>query len=234
MGIVRSMVVSLMNKRGNDMLVKIRLTGEWAVRVGAKNQRTFRFKPGVNLLVGPNGSGKSTVIAAIMKHVSEFEREREEAEKEVPMVTSSQISIAKLDFEKDNPRTKSYFVEGLVGFQVGSMYRSHGETNREIVDSFDDNAMQGRLMLLDEPDQALDLDGVALLLRKLELCPAAQMIVSVHHPSLVLSGFNIVELEEGYCSRVYTAMSKVVHGSWRGKKVEEKVEDKVEQVCLDL
>ena len=86
MGIVRSMVVPLMNKSGNDMLVKIRLTGEWAARVGAKNQRTFRFKPGVNLLVGPNGSGKSTVITAIMKHVSKFEREREEAEKEVPMV----------------------------------------------------------------------------------------------------------------------------------------------------
>lgn len=198
------------------MLVRIRLTKKWAERVGAKRQRTFDFKPGVNLLVGPNGSGKSTVIEAIMAHTSKSERDRKKAQKEVPMETNAQIGVAKFDFEKDNPRTMSYF-GSAIAFQVGSKWKSHGEVNRALIGGFDDGSLEDKLVILDEPDQALDFDGAALLLEKLKASQSPQMIVSVHHPLLVLSDLHAIELEEGYRERVREAMKGLIHEPEQGR-----------------
>jgi predicted ATPase len=192
------------------MIINIRMTGKWAKRVGAKTQRTFEFKPGVNLLVGPNGSGKSSIIAAIKAHVSIRDRKNKLAEK-APIETSAPIKILMMDFEKDNPRTKSYLMGGgTTGFQVGSMYCSHGETTRAIVKGFESDEMKDVLVIVDEPDQALDFDGVKLLIEKLRASPAAQMIVSVHHPLVVLSEFHVIELEQGYRARVREEMKGLI------------------------
>lgn len=215
------------------MLVKIQMKGKWAERVGAKTQRTFYFKPGINLLVGPNGSGKSSIIAAIRNHATaRTDHDKEKAMKDAPMETSGPIGLLAMDFEKDNPRTKSYFMDGAMGFQVGSMYRSHGETTRAIVDGFDSDEMKDKLVILDEPDQALDFDGAVLLLEKLKASPAAQMVVSVHHPLIVLSGFYAIELEEGYRDRVYTTVFNLVHET--EEKARREMENECEQGTLDL
>ena len=47
------------------MITSITIKGKYAERVGAKRSKTFRFRPGISLLVGPNGSGKSTIFDAI-------------------------------------------------------------------------------------------------------------------------------------------------------------------------
>lgn len=217
------------------MLVRIRLTKKWAERVGAKRQRTFDFKPGVNLLVGPNGAGKSTVIEAIMKHTSKWENDRKKAQKEVPMETSAPIGVAKFDFEKDNPRTMGYFGNSMA-FQIGSKWKSHGEVNRVLIGGFDDDLLEDKLVILDEPDQALDFDGAALLLEKLKASQSPQMIVSVHHPLLVCSSdFHVIELEEGYAGRVYAAMFNLIHDTeQKARWAMEEEADEYEQGTLDL
>lgn len=198
-----------MGKGNQEMLIKIEMTGKWAKRVGAKTKRTFEFKPGVNLLVGPNGSGKSSIIAAIRAHVTtKSDREREKLEKEVRLTTNA-IKIRVLDFEKDNPRTKGGFMDAIM-FQVGSMYHSHGETNRAIIGGLSEDEFKDKLVILDEPDQALDFDGANILLEQIRKCPAAQMLVSIHHPVLVFSEFRAIELEQGYRARVREAMKGLI------------------------
>ena len=198
------------------MISKVTLHKSFAKRVGSKNQRTFVFKPGVNLLVGSNGSGKSSLIQAILLHCnlsSNYESKQMKAQKAEVTVISSPINVSKYDFEKDNVRTLSYFGKDTA-LQLASMRLSHGETNNIILQGLAaSKQVEQQLVILDEPDQALDLTSIQRLFTILKECKAPQMIVSAHNPLLVLLGrkdFNIIELEKGYVNKVYEAVQKTL------------------------
>lgn len=200
------------------MLTKLRLTGKYAQRVGNKTSRTFAFKPGVNLLVGPNGSGKSTVLSAIMDSAA-GEKHPLRRPQGIECTTSDHIQIKYFDFEKNNPRTRStmYSSPGLTGFQVGAMFRSHGEVNKDLHEGLmRPEHIKGHLVLLDEPDQALDFDGALRLALRLKELPAAQIIAAVHHPVIVscTKEFNIIELRKYY---VRTMLSTMRHMTTFGR-----------------
>lgn len=185
------------------MITSMKLTGKYAERVGAKKQRTFSFKEGINLLVGPNASGKSTVVEAITKMSSVNDGGR--APDDVKIRASGKIKVHSFDFEKDSLRTKGHFVDGgLFHVQLASKFKSHGEVNRSMARGMlNDKRIEDGLVVLDEPDQALDYDGIVELVSWLKSCSAKQMIVSVHHPLLVLqSGVNVIELRKGYCEEM--------------------------------
>jgi predicted ATPase len=98
------------------------------------------------------------------------------------------------DFEKHNPRQKRYIESG---FDVVSHMKSHGEVNRLVIDKMSE--AKDCLFLLDEPEQALDLDGIIELLNIVRDSGASQIIIVTHSPLIILSGlFHIVELEDGY------------------------------------
>jgi predicted ATPase len=192
------------------MLTKLRLTGKYAQRVGNKRSRTFTFAPGVNLLVGPNGSGKSTILSAIVDGAASENRPLDRPQG-IECITTGRITLKYFDFEKNNPRTRShmYSSSGLVGFQVGAMFRSHGEVNRDLHEGLMRREhVEGHLVLLDEPDQALDFDGALQLALRLKELPAAQVIAAVHHPVLVScrKEFRIIEMRQNYTRMMINAM----------------------------
>lgn len=193
------------------MITSVKLTGNYAKRVGATRQRTFKFEEGVNLLVGPNGSGKSTIFEAIQK--SAAKNEGRGSTEGVEVKTSGPVSTYFFDFEKGNIRTNASFMNGnLFGVQFASMFRSHGEVNRFLAEGLlRRSKIQSGVVMLDEPDQALDYDGVVRLVVWLKECPAKQAIVAVHHPLIVLQPVdNVIELRKGYCKEMREALRALI------------------------
>jgi predicted ATPase len=191
------------------MLKSLKISGEWASRVGAKDERIFTFEAGINLLVGPNGSGKSSILQLLMKHGRDC-FDREEVEKCSELVCEGSRAMRYFDFEKNNPRTLS-MVGAMAGFQLSTHWWSHGETNQRLGEGLlltDD--VKDAVVLMDEPDQALDFDGCVKLLEHIESCPAAQILVCVHHPVLVLSNHRAIELVSGYRDRMREALKGLV------------------------
>ena len=201
------------------MLAGITLKGKWAKRFGSDGEYSFEFKPGVNLLVGPNGSGKSSILMAIMDAPGKARHGESETDvvvrtAQLPGGRGSRFSVKMFDFEKQNPRVRDTARGGHDSFmfQVVSMFKSHGETNRALgVGLLDIEDVRDALVLLDEPDQALDFDGVGELIEALKKCPARQVLVAVHHPRVICSGeFHCVEMVPGYRDRIRLEMLRLV------------------------
>ena len=175
------------------MIRSIKLTGHWAKRVGAIRSRTLKFYPGVNVLVGPNGSGKSSVLRAIAGAVEKPDRFAH------LVLDGDRRNVKAFDFEFDNPRLKP--AQGpFARFRLWAKFAAHGEVNRTIIRDLE----SGGVLLLDEPDQSLDIEGVVELVKELTAGYFEQAIISAHHPLILLqcSEFRCIELRSGYLDRV--------------------------------
>jgi predicted ATPase len=183
------------------LLRSITLLNELATRCGSKKEApiTFKFEPGVNLLVGPNGSGKSTILSALTEHTSSAKYE-----------TDGEVRTWFLDFEKSNPRVKGSLAHSKnIRFDVACHFRSHGEVVQALLNTFSSPEMKGCLALTDEPDMALDLSGIKKLQKAITNCQAAQQIITCHSPFLMLCGkFNVVEMRPGYLDKVRKALKQ--------------------------
>lgn len=183
------------------LLKSITLTDYLSARCGGKKKApvTFKFEPGVNLLVGPNGSGKSTILSALTQPNASAKYE-----------TSGEIRTWFLDFEKSNPRVKSNLAYSKnIRFDIACHFKSHGEVVQALLSTLSDPEMKGRLALVDEPDMALDLPGIKKLQKALANCQASQIIVACHSPFLMLCGkFNVVEMRPGYLDKVRKALKQ--------------------------
>lgn len=151
----------------------------------------FRFAPGVNVLAGPNGSGKSTLLRAIRDNSRDIRAK------------ADLCRTRYLDFERQNPRVQGHLADGIEMFQIASQFRSHGETTRPMFAEIAKPGFRDSVALLDEPDQALDMAGIAELLSALRRSPARQVLISAHDPGIVLGNeFNVIELQPGYGARM--------------------------------
>jgi predicted ATPase len=160
---------------------------------------TVEFKPGVNIIIGPNGSGKSTILEILSKHHSSAN-----------ITTSGPIDFMSFDFEKDNIRTKSYIGDNAMA-QLAAKFKSHGQVTRSLLKVLVDDESTGKVMILDEPEQALDIDGIILLNKYLKKTKASQIILSTHNFYLILNNpkFNIIELESGYTNKIKQFVNKL-------------------------
>jgi len=177
------------------LLADVRFKQEY--RCFTKGQRVS-FRPGVNLLVGEQGAGKSSLLGILRQMGDRFEMTRDRA-RETIAITAQACPMHSFDFEKENVRTQSSFGDNI-GFQVASMFASHGETTNAMLGYFRKEFSGEReqsLILLDEPDMALSPRSAHLLANIFEEIGAAghQVIASVHNPIVIASQRDVLSLE---------------------------------------
>jgi predicted ATPase len=170
-------------------------------RCFAKDQH-LQFRVGVNLLVGEQGCGKSSLIS-LLRSLGEGSRMGGKYERErtlgIIVFTAQTCQLRGFDFEKDNPRTQSGFGDN-VGFQVASMFSSHGEASRALQNGIIEDletATEPRLLLLDEPDMALSPRSAHALAAAFRDAGVRghQIIAAVHNPILISSQPQVFSFE---------------------------------------
>jgi predicted ATPase len=164
----------------------------------------------VTFFCGPNGSGKSTVLDALRDLIQGDYRDRESAPV-LPVGGANTIHV--VSFEKDNLRVLSGAnVESfLVAQSMILRERSHGQSNFGMLQRFmDDPALE--VLVLDEPESALDLDGILWLRQALETT-TKQVIIATHSILLLTMpksdrvSTQIFGKEAAYLERVTSAYS---------------------------
>ena len=163
------------------------------------NKHDLFFKEGVNIIAGPNGSGKSSLFQLLTNfhgHEGNCTVDWEPAD------------YLMFDFERDNPRKDVYYKSP---HQLLLQYCSHGESNQTMIKKLDDDEVKGKTVFLDEPEQALDIKGLKMLIKILKQSLASQIFIASHSPSLILHpDFNIVELKDGYTLLVKKHIQSVI------------------------
>lgn len=139
----------------------------------------------VTMLAGPNGAGKSTVLDALQELILNPSRKQWTRESAPILVEGDCKAVYCLNFEKDNPRTvdPQYLPGASYGAALLSRFKSHGQSNYKLLcESFDSDLFD--VMVLDEPECALDLDGLITLRQRL-MSTSKQIILATHSPMLL-------------------------------------------------
>jgi len=214
-------------------LQKLTIFGHYAKRLG-RSRITLRFKPGVTLLVGPNGSGKSTVIECLRREVLAKVKTNEWGDRAKDqkryaswdVVGETPLPPFYFDFEKDNPRVGgsdgTMSLADIRRMQMRWKYagRSHGQFTKDVLAELESKLISKKglaFVLIDEPEQALDLEGMRGLHSILRRTDLAQAIVATHHPFLIAEpAFNCVEMRAGYRNEVVDSILKAAD-FWRNR-----------------
>lgn len=149
-----------------------------------KKGDAFDFQP-LTLLVGDQGCGKSTILQLLS---SAGTRQTEETVK----ITADRIATRAFDYEKNNPRTKSYIEREL---DIVTRFASHGQFVRGLNASMDEQ--EGVCWLQDEPDSALSVRSCIDLAKhiKTALTKKCQVIASIHSPAVMKQFDTVYSLE---------------------------------------
>jgi predicted ATPase len=141
----------------------------------------FTFKPGINILAGSNGSGKSTLLQAIMKSTGtklssgNARIEISDPRFPMPMLYHSADEVVK---SEDSNKGSN-----LLSLQANA--ESHGQTLSKYLLGLE-NLVDPSIILIDEPETALDLDHLLgfsdIVQDKVE--EGMQFIIATHHPVL--------------------------------------------------
>lgn len=155
----------------------------------------FEFRPGINLLVGDQGCGKSSLLQAI--HIGgctgkDFGSDKEMRER--VQIEASPVKMYKFDFERDNPRIQAGLGKNPL-FQLGSMWASHGETSRIIIQNID--GLAECMILMDEPDMALSIRSCNMLVKTFRNVAerGSQVIAAVHNETVMRQFKEVYSLE---------------------------------------
>lgn len=165
----------------------------------------IEFASGINVLVGPNGSGKSTILSSLLKAGTGNKNP------DFKIETDGAGKVIHFDTERGNPRTANRLRDDSgIYAQVAMMFSSHGQSVRPIVtrgltEAIDKNDGSNTLALIDEPEAAMDIDGVdafiQTLCKLLEEKPV-QFVVASHSPLIWRTPkANVIELVPGYINR---------------------------------
>lgn len=181
-----------------SFLSKVILAGDAAQMCGGL--REVNFGPYLNILAGPNGSGKSTILRVVRDDTF-----GDNNGCQVHRTGEANLEWVAFDGEMDNPRAK----HGQGPLQFVNSAGSHGEVQKRTYAYIGDRLRPGMLMLLDEPEAAMDLDGVNRLSALITKRRDVQWVVATHSPFLWgmarLEGARLIELKGGY---VQAAMSR--------------------------
>jgi predicted ATPase len=173
-------------------------------------------------LCGPNGSGKSTVIEAIETFIhgsSRVFKQDEWTRDTAPVILEGGAQAVFIwSMEKNNPRTLTGYdvPTALVARKIWAEERSHGQSNFSTLQEVFDNP-NFDVMVLDEPESALDLDGLLWLREKL-MSTDKQVILATHNVILLsLAGAADVSVqcfgEDGFHTRLLATYGAACTGS---------------------
>jgi len=171
------------------MIAQIKLCLKHRLKV--KGSRSFRFEPGVNVLIGPNGSGKSTILRAL--HSCD----------ECHIKNPDGAPTLYFNPETMNPHHPNYYptdVREMI-LKTRGVFSSHGEILRAALFSLP--IREGSVFLVDEPETGQDIEGVERIREGFDKIVASggQVIVATHHP-LIMRDATITELVPGYTSLI--------------------------------
>lgn len=143
-----------------------------------KRGKSVKLKD-ITLLVGDNGCGKSSLLYAMTKG----------AYRGIAHVEGDETEFYFFDFEKDNPRTKQ--PNPLDAFDVKlaltSRFKSHGESNVELLEFLSDKTVNNSVIILDEPETALSMRNQYRLYNLINSCVKRgnRLIVATHSKVLI-------------------------------------------------
>ncbi len=198
-------------------LQRLRWKAAWR---GFAKGELIRFRPGVNLVVGDQGTGKSTLLNAIRAKSDAVQPG--DIRTTVEVISAGEhcsvwttktrpIKVMQFDFERDNPRVKSWSsaiaIDGnlnAAGNIMWSRARSHGEFVLKMLGELPAKAAEAKrtktalLIVLDEPDtglsgrSALKIANVfantvaaGIITTKTRETSIVQIIAAVHNPWLI-------------------------------------------------
>jgi predicted ATPase len=156
-------------------------------------QFDFTFSRGINFLIGSNGAGKSTLFDLIEKGDRAIDLG------ECTMSCSGPCEVRSMRMQSQGRSSDIYAVgTSRAGFRHGlaSQFVSHGQSNWPLLKAIE-SLSEGSLVLIDEPEQALDFKRL-IELRKLLAENAAKFnfIIATHNPILLwIPGANIINLD---------------------------------------
>ena len=183
-------------------VISVKISGEMKNRI---NKEKISFKPGPNVIIGENGSGKSSLFQVLLQPSKEV--------KETCKVNSISGTYYAFDFEKDNPRKKGFISEMS---HITSRFVSHGQSNQAIIKCMGQDDAKDCMFFLDEPEQALDINGLELLISTVKKSKASQILIITHHPFIILDPiFNVIELTDGYYNDIVD-FTKQIYFSMEG------------------
>lgn len=142
----------------------------------------FNFKPGINILAGPNGSGKSTLLRAIMKSSNSTRLSTNVAHIEIsdPRFPMPLLYHSSEEVVKSEDTNKG---SNLLSLQANA--ESHGQTLSKYLIGLE-NLIDPSIVLIDEPETALDLDHLLGFAETLQakVAEGMQFVIATHHPVL--------------------------------------------------
>ena len=166
------------------------------------------FSPGLNILVGPNGCGKSTVLRVLRDTGW-----RELHECEIVKAGKGNVEWFGYDAEQDNPRSSS----SRDAFPFLSAAGSHGQVQRRVFKYISERLQPGMLVIMDEPESALDMDGVEVLFATIQARPDLQWIIASHHILIwQLADANVIEMVPGHRDKTIMQHQRIIASSGPG------------------
>ena len=160
-------------------------------RLKVKRKGTFRFQPGVNVLIGPNGSGKSTVLRALHSCG------------ECRIENPSGAPMLYFNPETMNPHRPDYYPSDIreMILKTRGIFSSHGEILRAALFSLP--IRKGAVFLVDEPESGQDLAGLERIREGFDKIVArgGQVVTASHHP-LLMQNAHLIELVPNYAEHL--------------------------------
>lgn len=132
---------------------------------------TVTFQPGINLLVGANGSGKSSLLGAIQREIRDNDQRTARLTRDASVPVKSYIgeeATSRKDASADS-------------MSLAQINLSHGQRLQAYLAGLN-NMVGEQVVLMDEPEMALDFFAVYELCSSMLDRPDIQFIVSTHHP----------------------------------------------------
>jgi ABC-type multidrug transport system ATPase subunit len=205
------------------MLKKIKITQDFIKKERIldgtfKGDFELNFQKGINVLTAPNGAGKTTIMNCIndtiidKKVVRGFSFETTYEKDDQPknwFFFSMKDMTAKEQLSQVSPFDQQNYAGRFI-LWANRLYLSHGQQMKEVLLDIKELAEVSDVILIDEPETALDLLSIVEFIEVLTNIHDTQIILISHHPLMVFNEqFNIIEFSKSNHSYLDSLKKKI-------------------------